>query len=56
MYLGEEPVPGYMEGQVLSPLFTTAHREAYPVIREEGDAPEIDEEEMERIRAVPYVQ
>ena len=56
MYLGDEPVPGYMEGRVLGALFTPAWRDAHPVRRDEVEAPEIDEEEMERIRAVPYVQ
>ena len=56
MYLGGAPVPGYMEGQVLGSLFTPAWSAAHPVVREEGEAPEMDAEELERIRAVPYVQ
>jgi predicted AlkP superfamily phosphohydrolase/phosphomutase len=56
MYLAGLAVPGYMEGDVLTPLFTPEYAKAHPVVREAGDARETGDEDRERIKAVPYVQ
>jgi hypothetical protein len=56
MYLAGLAVPGYMEGDVLTPLFTPEYAKAHPVAREAGEARETGDEDRERIKAVPYVQ
>lgn len=56
MYLAGEPVPGYMEGEVLVDLLLPAYSERRPVVRDGAGPRETGTDEVDRIRAIPYVQ
>ena len=55
MYLTGLPVPGYLEGRILEPIFTRAYREAHPAIRDTTGARETGGD-PEMIESIPYVQ
>jgi hypothetical protein len=56
MYLAGEPVPGYMEGEVLTGLIDAGYLDAHPVVRDASESVETGSEDLEPIRAIPYVQ
>jgi predicted AlkP superfamily phosphohydrolase/phosphomutase len=56
MYLAGLPVPGYMEGEVLTGMLDPAYVDTHPVVRDTTEAAETGSDDLERIKAIPYVQ
>lgn len=56
IYLAGETVPGYMEGDVLTGLIDPKYLEAHPVARDESEAARTGSEDLEPLKAIPYVQ
>jgi predicted AlkP superfamily phosphohydrolase/phosphomutase len=56
MYLAGVPVPGYMEGDVLTGMIDAGYLDAHPVVRDDSEAAETGSEDLEPILAIPYVQ
>jgi predicted AlkP superfamily phosphohydrolase/phosphomutase len=62
LYMLGEPVRSYMDGAVIEDLFTPEHLSAHRIKFSEEDAglemeePEYTEEELEKLKAVPYLR
>lgn len=56
MYLAGAVVPGYMEGDVLTPLFRPGVLADRPVERDASEPRETGDEDQERVKGIPYVQ
>ncbi len=56
MYLAGLKVPGYMEADVLTGALSPGYLKAHPVQRDESTARETGSDDVERIKALPYVQ
>jgi predicted AlkP superfamily phosphohydrolase/phosphomutase len=62
LYMLGEPVRGYMDGHVIEELFTPEHLAADPIRFDEREAdvetdePQYTDEELEKLKAVPYLR
>jgi hypothetical protein len=56
LYLADRTVPGYMEGRVLTDLFTPETLEHRPPRRDESEPRETGSEYRENVESIPYLQ